>query len=212
MIIGRGKLAEYLSQIGFYSDLNIEKFDNYYTELVAMNQKINLFSRKMQLEEIWTRHFIDSLRIFEIYQEWSGKKVLDFGTGGGLPGLPIKILAVDSEVTFLDSTRKKVEALREMAEKMQLMGVFFKSDRIEALQRTKFDIIVSRAVKITPKIASSLLKLLNKEGKIFLYKSEKLDDIACFKDYTLHKLESYDYSPQQVGIATERNIVEIKNG
>ncbi|MCL1826443.1 MAG: 16S rRNA (guanine(527)-N(7))-methyltransferase RsmG [Candidatus Cloacimonetes bacterium] len=209
-------MCEYLIQLGLYSDTVIEKFDKYYIKLKELNQNINLFSRKMQPEEIWVRHFADSLSVFEVCHDWSRKRVLDFGTGGGLPGLPLKIAQADIDMSFLDSTTKKIEALRKITEYMQISDVHFLSSRIEELPAEQyqgaFDIIISRAVKITPTIAVSLLRVLKRTGVIYLYKSGNYEDVSAFANHRIHKVGSGVNLCDPEGKATERNIVEIKNG
>ena len=219
MVECRDIFIKYLENIGFNADSVIDSFDIYYRELVEINQYINLFSRKMNVEDIWQRHFLDSISIFEVCKDWEKKNILDFGTGGGLPGLPIKILEQSCKMTLLDSTQKKIESLKSIVSKLKLedkgMDCFvprndicFICARIEGKEMEYFygqyDVIVCRAVKITPQISASMKKLLNKKGRIYLYKSGNYDDVKLFKDFHVYKLNSQIFG--------ERNIVEIKNG
>ncbi len=77
-------------------------FERYHAWLVSENGKINLFSRQMDTDDIWTVHFLDSL-LSTKYVEFGGRCVLDFGTGGGLPGIPLAIVFRDARVTLLES-------------------------------------------------------------------------------------------------------------
>ena len=189
----RGEFLDFLRKIGYYSSVSELLFERYYHELLAENQKVNLFSRKMDLDEVWVRHFLDSISVFEVYQDFSGKQVLDFGTGGGLPGLPIKILAPDAILTLLDSTKKKVDAVRGMVDRLRIDGVKYIWCRLEAPEMKQyygsFDVIVCRGVKITAELSKVTLRLLKKNGKIILYKAVELEDVDRFEDVKVHELE-----------------------
>ena len=204
----RDKFIQYLIEIGFDAKNVIDSFDIYYRELVNINQKINLFSRKMSEDEIWQRHFMDSISIFEFYRDWAEKNVLDFGTGGGLPGIPIKIVMPSCKMTLLDSTQKKIECMRYIVSKLKIENISFLNQRIEGKEMVqfygKYDVIVCRAVKITPLICVSMKKLLNQNGRIYLYKSGSFEDVKLFKSFNVYKLNSDRFS--------DRNIIEIKNG
>ncbi len=98
----------YLKKIGKDEASIRYQFDLYYQLLVEENQKINLFSRKMNPEEIWTIHFMDSVSLAEVYSDIRNETILDFGTGGGMPGIPINILFPENQLVFLDSIHKKI--------------------------------------------------------------------------------------------------------
>ena len=189
----RGDFLDFLRKIGYYSCITESFFEKYYHELLAENQKINLFSRKMDLEEVWIRHFLDSISVFEVFQDFKGKQVLDFGTGGGIPGIPIKIIVPDTILTLLDSTKKKIDSVSGMVDRLGLDGVKYIWCRMEAPEMKQyyggFDIIVSRGVKITLELSKVMLKLLKKDGKIILYKAMELGDTDRFKDFEVHELK-----------------------
>lgn len=176
-------------------------FEQYYQVLVEANSKINLFSRKMPLEEIWTTHFYDSLLAHKLI-DGKKKRILDFGTGGGLPGIPMAIIFPNMQVNLLDGTKKKIMVINEMIEILQLPNVSTLWTRIEDYNTiNKYDYIICRSVKIIPQFKKALMNVLSPKGKIILYKSKILDDVVQFEDYKIN-----NFSNEILGT---RNIVEI---
>lgn len=125
-----------------------------YSELVAQilewNKKINVISRRDE-DGIWSAHILHSLTILFKLQIPRGSVVLDLGTGGGLPGLPIKIARPDLKLTLLDSTQKKINVVKEIATSLKLEDLNPVWGRAEDLGRQpayaqKFDFVVARAV------------------------------------------------------------------
>jgi len=179
-----------------------EKFTQYYEILVEINTQINLFSRKMPLDEIWITHFYDSLLPYKLFKG-KNNRILDFGTGGGLPGIPLAIIFPESRINLLDGTKKKVLAIEEMLDVLELDNVNAIWSRIEEYNTiNKYDYIVCRSVKIIPEFKPYLMDVLNPKGKLILYKSKILDDVKQFKNYKIN-----DYSNEILGT---RKIVEIK--
>ena len=84
----------------------LQKIESYHQWLLEENEKVNLISRKTDPEDIWTQHFLDSILSIDCV-DFKAKNILDVGTGGGFPGIPLAILFPDAHVTLLDSTRKK---------------------------------------------------------------------------------------------------------
>ena len=182
----------------------IEKFEDYLEILREQNQKINLVSRETKEREFWALHFLDSiLPVTQI--NLLGKRVLDFGTGGGMPGIPLKLLEPQMQLYLLDSRRKKVLAVEQMIKKLDLKNCFTIVSRLEDLEQKYegfFDAIVCRSVRIKPVFAKNLLRVLKLGGELYLYKSKKLGDVRQFDEYGI-----IDVSHPKVG---ERKIVKIK--
>jgi 16S rRNA (guanine527-N7)-methyltransferase len=188
-----------------------ERFERYHSWLVSENRKINLISRQTAPEEIWTLHFLDSL-LSTRFVDFGGRTVLDFGTGGGLPGLPLAVAFGDASVTLLDSRKKKIAAVKGAAEFLGVGNCRFLDCRLEelvlpvgggagAVGEGAFDVIVSRSVKIEPAYKPILMRLLKPRGKLVLYKSRLLDDVRQFDD-----AEIFDAGVPELG---ERKIVVI---
>lgn len=199
------EFIKFLKLIKKDSDSNLQLFDQFYNLLVEENQKINLFSRKMAIEDIWTIHFLDSLCLAELYPELKNEKILDFGTGGGMPGIPLKIIFPENQMVFLDSIHKKINSIKIFSKKLDLNSCDFVCSRIEDIDSVwygTFDRIVCRSVRILPQFKDILLKLLKPNGILNLYKAVALEDAELFKNYQI-----LDVSKPVLG---ERKIIEIR--
>ncbi len=195
----------YLKKIGKDEASIRYQFDLYYQLLVEENQKINLFSRKMNPEEIWTIHFMDSVSLAEVYSDIRNETILDFGTGGGMPGIPINILFPENQLVFLDSIHKKINSIKNFCKKLDLNRADFVCSRIEDIDSVwygKFDRIICRSVKILPQYKKIMLKLLKENGVINLYKAKLIEDAEIFDHYQISDLSN--------PLLGERKIIEIK--
>lgn len=112
------------------------------------NQKINVVSRK-DIDELYVRHVLHSLGIAKIQQFLPGTSVLDVGTGGGFPGIPLAILFPETNFTLVDAIGKKIKVVEEVLHGLELTNVKAMHTRVEDLD-TRFDFIVSRAVAAMP--------------------------------------------------------------
>ncbi len=178
-------------------------FDVYYHWLLDENERINLISRKTDPDDIWTLHFLDSILSISCV-DFKGKNILDFGTGGGFPGIPLASMYSDAHVTLLDSTKKKIQSVKCGAAAVGLTNCSFLDIRLEDTDEKlfgTFDIVVSRSVRILPEFKKVLFKLLKDDGTLVLYKSQNLDDAELFK-----KVHITDVSTPLIG---ERKIVVI---
>lgn len=118
--------------------------------LLEWNQKINLISRKDE-NNVWENHILHSISMLFKVQLAEGSRVLDLGTGGGLPGIPLSILCPSLSFTLLDATQKKVKAVKDMVGRLGIRNVDTSWGRAEDLAgnsmfQKKFDYVVARAV------------------------------------------------------------------
>ena len=112
------------------------------------NAQINVISRK-DTEQFYERHVLHSLGIAKVVQFTPGTKILDIGTGGGFPGIPLAILFPECEFLLVDSIGKKIKVVKEVAKALELKNVRAQHDRAEKIEE-QFDFIVSRAVTAMP--------------------------------------------------------------
>lgn len=109
------------------------------------NQKINLISRK-DIEFLYDHHILHSLAIAKVVAFKPGAAVLDIGTGGGFPGIPLAILFPETRFTLIDGTGKKIMVVQDVATQLGLDNVTAQHVRAEELKGARFDFVVSRAV------------------------------------------------------------------
>lgn len=132
----------------YFPDLNdrqreqLAALDTLYRE---WNSKINVVSRK-DIDQLYLHHVLHSLAIAKVIQFKPGARLLDLGTGGGFPGIPLAILFPDAHFTLVDGTRKKITVVTAVAEALGLSNVTAMAVRAEELKGRQFDFIISRAV------------------------------------------------------------------
>ncbi|MCK0161850.1 16S rRNA (guanine(527)-N(7))-methyltransferase RsmG [Allomuricauda sp. F6463D] len=135
----------------YFTTLSNEQKEQFY-KLESLyhdwNQKINVVSRK-DIDELYLRHVLHSLGIAKIQIFNEGAEVLDVGTGGGFPGIPLAILFPNVKFTLVDAIGKKIKVVDEVVEGLQLENVKTYHSRVEDIPG-QFDFIVSRAVAAMP--------------------------------------------------------------
>lgn len=109
------------------------------------NQKINVISRK-DIENLYIRHVLHSLAIPPVVRFRTGAEILDLGTGGGFPGIPLAIMYPNVNFTLIDGIRKKITVVQEVADAIGLKNITAQQMRAEELKGKRFDFIVTRAV------------------------------------------------------------------
>ena len=122
----------------------IEKFKQLESLYIYWNQRINVVSRK-NINELYINHVLHSLAIAKIINFKNKTNILDVGTGGGFPGIPLAILFPDCNFTLVDSIAKKIHVVDSIVDSLKLDNICTSISRVESLN-TKHDFIVSRAV------------------------------------------------------------------
>jgi len=131
------------------TETQIEKFTRLEELYKDWNSKVNVISRQ-DIDTLYERHVLHSLGIAKVMQFKSGTSVLDVGTGGGFPGIPLAIMFPDTQFHLVDSIGKKIRVVQEIAGALDLKNVKAEQIRAEKLEDT-YEFVVSRAVtRITP--------------------------------------------------------------
>ena len=140
----------------------IEKFKQLESLYIYWNQRINVVSRK-NINELYINHVLHSLAIAKIINFKNETKILDVGTGGGFPGIPLAILFPDCNFTLVDSITKKIHVVDSIVDSLKLDNICTSVSRVESLN-TKHDFIVSRAVTNMSKFLNLTKGRISKGG------------------------------------------------
>jgi len=175
-----------------YDSVKDERFEKYKELLKEWNQKINITAIKDD-EEIYIKHFLDSIIILDKNMEQEKKSIIDIGTGGGFPGLPLKIANNNYSVTLLDSLRKRIDFLSIVIEELELEDVCLIHGRAEDYgqnedYREQFDICVSRAVAPLNVLSELCLPFVKVGGYFAAYKSENISEEILNSESAVIKL------------------------
>jgi len=164
----------------------LAQFQTYYEELVVWNQQMNLTSIT-GYEPVQVNHFLDSLTVVIAYVPQGKIKVIDVGAGGGFPGIPLKIVFPDINLTLLEATGKKVLFLQHIVSKLGVENVQVNTGRAEEVahlpaQREKYDLVLARAVAPLVTLVEYTLPFC-RPGGIFVAhkKGEIADEVARAK-------------------------------
>ncbi|WP_313111435.1 16S rRNA (guanine(527)-N(7))-methyltransferase RsmG [Aequorivita sediminis] len=186
-------ILKYFPQLTDIQKNQLEQLQKLYQD---WNLKINVVSRK-DIDELYLRHVLHSLGIAKIQTFLPGSKILDVGTGGGFPGIPLAILYPDVQFHLVDSIGKKIKVVDEVVDGLQLKNVKTTNARVEIISGN-YDFIVSRAVAqmetfvhwINGKIAKKSLHD-RKNGILYLKGGDLTEELKVYKNAEIYPLEDY---------------------
>ena len=188
------------------SSEKLETFEKLFEIYFEINKKINLISRK-DFENFYLHHIIHSLSIikFDLIKK-NNTKIIDLGTGGGFPGIPLAIYFNKNNFILVDSIKKKINAVNNIIKKINLKNTNCINDRAENLNENA-DVIISRSVSSVDNIIEWTKSSLKTNGKLILLKggnvNKELKNIRS--RFTIYKLDDI-YSDNYF---TDKKIIEI---
>ena len=189
-------MDEILKQFPNLSDNQILQFQKLQSLYEDWNAKINVISRK-DIDELYTRHVLHSLGIAKIIEFRPGSRIMDVGTGGGFPGIPLAILYPEVDFYLIDVIAKKIKIVNEVAAGLGLKNVKAEQKRAE-LVKQEFDFIVSRAVTNMPDFVSwvddKVSKKQNHElanGILYLKGGDLTEELKDFPKATQYNLSDF---------------------
>ena len=161
-----------------FKEEQLQKFYQYMNLLIEWNEKINL-TAIVEPKEIILKHFIDSLTIIKYIEP--NKSVIDIGTGAGFPGIPVKIMREDLDITLLDSLNKRIHFLNEVIQKLELKNITAIHARIEEFAKNKqyreaFDVATSRAVANLTTLSEYMLPMVDLKGMAICMKGSEINE------------------------------------
>jgi 16S rRNA (guanine527-N7)-methyltransferase len=189
-------MDEILKQFPNLSDNQILQFQKLQSLYEDWNAKINVISRK-DIDELYTRHVLHSLGIAKIIEFRPGSRIMDVGTGGGFPGIPLAILHPEVDFYLIDVIAKKIKVVNEVAIGLGLKNVKAEQKRAE-LVKQEFDFIVSRAVTNMPDfvkwVDDKVAKKQNHElanGILYLKGGDLTEELKDFPKATQYNLSDF---------------------
>ena len=169
------------------TSLQIKQFEKLIQVIPPLNQKVNVISRK-DIEHLEERHILHSLSIAMKFSFDKNARIVDVGTGGGFPGIPLAILFPEAKFTLVDSIGKKIRLVEELLEELELKNAQPVNGRMEEL-KLKADFVVSRAVTAFPKLQQWTSRLVvpgsrqsMPNGLISLKGGDLKEELAPFKN------------------------------
>ena len=197
------------------SDQQIKQLSQLGSLYDEWNTKINVVSRK-DIEQLYERHVLHSLAIARFIRFKPGTRVLDVGTGGGFPGIPLAIFFPETSFLLVDSIGKKIKVVNEIAKTLNLQNIKAEHIRVEEVTQ-KFDFVVSRAVTAFPRFVSMVRSAVSKQnnndvpnGIIYLKGGDFEEEISSF-DQQVKVIDLQNYFQEEF-FETKRLIhLTVKN-
>jgi len=179
------------------TDQQLDQFGRLGSLYEEWNSQINVISRK-DIEQLYERHVLHSLSIAKVIRFKPGTTILDVGTGGGFPGIPLAILFPETSFMLIDSIGKKIKVVSEVASALNLGNVTAEHIRVEEVQQ-KFDFVVSRAVTAFPRFVSMVKTKVASQsnndlpnGILYLKGGDFEEEIEPFrKQIQVYELQSF---------------------
>ncbi len=175
--MNQSKFIEEVKLLGIdITEKQLNLLEKYYELLIEWNNKINL-TRIVEKEEVYLKHFYDSLTIAKVINLNNVQTLLDFGTGAGFPGIVLKIFYPNLKITLVDSLNKRVIFLNEVIKELKLDNIEAIHIRVEDLKDNHYDIITTRAVSNLKQLILWINKLITKNTLFIPLKAHVEEEI-----------------------------------
>ena len=188
-----------------------KQLETYYEMLVETNKNINL-TAITEKEEVYLKHFYDSLTLAKTIDLTQNLKIIDIGTGAGFPGLVLKIVFPTLDVTLLDSLEKRLNFLNEVIQKLNLTNIKTVHSRIEDYKEETFDIVTSRAVAKTNILLELSCQLAKTNGYFIFLKSNIEEELKesekCLEILNMKLEEKVEFNLPKEN--SKRTIIKIR--
>jgi 16S rRNA (guanine527-N7)-methyltransferase len=196
LLLLKKNMNEILRYFPDLTPLQIEQFQALEPLYKDWNAKINVISRK-DIDELYLRHVLHSLGIAKVQPFASGTRVMDVGTGGGFPGIPLAIMFPETQFYLIDVIQKKIKVVQAVADALGLKNL--KADQLRAENaKGEYDFIVSRAVTNMPDFVSWIKDKIKKQNKhelkngiLYLKGGDLTEELADFPKATQYDLSNY---------------------
>lgn len=189
-------MEEIIKQFPNVTDNQVQQFQKLDALYHDWNSKINVISRK-DIDELYTKHVLHSLAIAKVQPFEPGTYILDVGTGGGFPGIPLAILFPETRFYLIDVIAKKIKVVQAVAEALELKNVKAEQLRAENV-KGDFDFIVSRAVTNMPDFYSWVKDKIKKQNKhelkngiLYLKGGDLSEELASFPKATEYNISNF---------------------
>ena len=189
----------------------LKQLDNFYKLMIDYNEKINL-TRITEENEVYLKHFYDSLTITKEVDLSKVNTLCDIGTGAGFPGVVLKIMYPNLKVTLVDSLQKRVNYINEVIKKLDLKDIEAIHSRGEDF-KGNFDVVTSRAVANIEKLVNYTMHLVDKNGIFIAMKGDidkeftKSVDKKLSKKYQIIKINKFKLPIEN----SNRSLIVLKN-
>lgn len=184
-----------------FTPVQLTQLELLYDAYSEWNQKINVISRK-DIESLYEKHVLHSLSIAACFKFAPGSRVLDLGTGGGFPGVPLSIFFPETSFLLVDSIAKKLKVIDEVVKITGITNVTTKHSRVEDLKNEKFDFVVSRAVAPLKQLWQWSRPLLKNKPALCLPENPK-PGLICLKGGDLaNEISESGLRPRQMQLSS----------
>ena len=210
--MNKEEFIKYLEELNIYpTEDQLDKLNKFYNLLIEWNEKINL-TRIVDEKDVYLKHFYDSLTITKEVDLSKVNTLCDVGTGAGFPGIVLKIMYPNLQVTLIDSLQKRVNYLNEIIKVLELTNIEAIHSRGEDYKGS-FDVVTSRAVANIEKLVNYTMHLVSKDGVFIAMKgnidNELTDSIKqkLSKKYKVIKINKFKLPIEEA----DRSLVVMKN-